>query len=444
MATSVNYDFTYQLGSDGDLKNSVKFESNSTAISTDVTFSNSGTDGFFLSSIEGDTSNILGVNGSNGGNAAQESYTTQPDNLIWFSEQADAQQSTLEGATADKDASKQGTAFDYVGQLRSFANVYAAVDTTGKLTSWFYDAPRLGTEAVIANNELISGTLLPGQDDPQSTSSITLPIPLGQSDGKGGIWYQILTYNEFLGDYWIKDGQSSNIKAAILATDINWLTTFASRTNGLLDSLGEINTFSLGYVQVGKSLCFLAGTKINTPSGEIPIESLEVGDLVITPEGPRAVRFVCQTTSSTADLETLPIRISAGALGNNVPCEDLYVSPGHAIFLEGSLVHASALINGTTICPVDSSHFAGSNSFIYYNIELEQHFLITANGCLAESYFDIIPRQDWDNFSEYMALYGSDEPLQELSYPVISCARQLPASLRLQLQLQEQGLTVTA
>ena len=35
--------------------------------------------------------------------------------------------------------------------------------------------------------------------------------------------------------------------------------------------------------------CFVAGTMVMTPSGEVPIESIQVGDVVTTPVGNRKV-----------------------------------------------------------------------------------------------------------------------------------------------------------
>ena len=43
---------------------------------------------------------------------------------------------------------------------------------------------------------------------------------------------------------------------------------------------------------------------------------------------------------------------------------------------------------------------------------------------------DSFTRSEWDNFDEYIALYGSSEPMQELSMPRIPFARQIPAALR--------------
>ncbi len=59
-----------------------------------------------------------------------------------------------------------------------------------------------------------------------------------------------------------------------------------------------------------------------------------------------------------------------------------------------------------------------------------------------ESYYanwrgDGYSRADWDNYADYIALYGDSKGMKELDLPRIPFARQLPAELRLMLQLNE-------
>jgi hypothetical protein len=81
---------------------------------------------------------------------------------------------------------------------------------------------------------------------------------------------------------------------------------------------------------------------------------LNRGDLVVTADG-RTVMvdwLGVQTISlKFADkLRVLPIRIKTGALAENVPSRDLLVSPDHALLVEGALIQAGALVNGTRSC----------------------------------------------------------------------------------------------
>jgi hypothetical protein len=84
------------------------------------------------------------------------------------------------------------------------------------------------------------------------------------------------------------------------------------------------------------TICFYPGTPIRTPDGEVAVETLQPGDLVLTHDGRSvAVNWVGRQTVSTVftpKLRVLPIRIKAGALGDNTPTRDLLVSPDHALW----------------------------------------------------------------------------------------------------------------
>jgi hypothetical protein len=178
-------------------------------------------------------------------------------------------------------------------------------------------------------------------------------------------------------------------------------------------------------------VCFLAGTRIATPTGDRPVEHLAIGDRVLTADGHVApVRWVGVQTVVTvfADrLRSFPIRIMADALGAGLPVSDLLVSPDHALFLDGVLVQAGALVNGTTIV----REAAMPARFTYYHVELHDHALILAEGVPAETFLDTVTRRRFDNFAAYEALYGVTGPvITELPAPRIKSARQLPSALR--------------
>ena len=201
--------------------------------------------------------------------------------------------------------------------------------------------------------------------------------------------------------------------------------TFFSNSNAPFSSL------PITYSTAPFTVCFLAGTRIATPAGESPVEDLAVGGLVLTADGRAApVKWVgIQTVVSVfADpLRSFPIRITAGALGEGLPARDLRVSPDHALFLDGVLVQAGALVNGTTIV----RETAMPERFAWFHVELEDHALILAEGVPAETFLDTVTRRRFDNFADYVALYGDTGPvIAELPAPRIKSARQLPAALR--------------
>jgi hypothetical protein len=183
----------------------------------------------------------------------------------------------------------------------------------------------------------------------------------------------------------------------------------------------------------GHPLCFLGGTHIATPDGEVPVETLAAGDLVRTADGGVApVRWVGLKTVSTlfADkLRMMPIRITAGALGGNLPHRDLLVSPDHAMLIDGILVQAAALANGGSI----RQETAMPERFTYYHIELASHELILAEGAASETFVDNAGRMAFDNWQEHQALFGEESAVAEMPYPRAKAARQVPAAIRTRL-----------
>ena len=177
--------------------------------------------------------------------------------------------------------------------------------------------------------------------------------------------------------------------------------------------------------------CFLTGTRIATPDGEVCVEDLSSGDMVSTADG-RAVpvRWVGRKTikASVFISDTLlPVRVAAGALGNGVPAADLYLSANHGLIVEDMLVNAGALVNGDTIRFVPLSEMPAS--FTYYHVETEKHDEILANGAKAETFVDYIGRRGFDNYDEYVAQFGGDRLIHEMKRPRISSRRQLPKSV---------------
>jgi hypothetical protein len=179
-----------------------------------------------------------------------------------------------------------------------------------------------------------------------------------------------------------------------------------------------------------ETTCFYAGTRIATPTGEVAVETLRPGDLVLTADG-RAMRVNWlgrQTVSLVfaSKLRALPIRIKAGALGEGAPARDLLVSPDHAMFLHGLLIHAGALVNGTSVVRETDV----PQVFVYYHVELDEHALLLAEGAPCESFVDNVDRLGFDNWDEFLALYPNGKTVEEMPYPRAKSHRQTPAAVR--------------
>jgi hypothetical protein len=140
-----------------------------------------------------------------------------------------------------------------------------------------------------------------------------------------------------------------------------------------------------------EAVCYVAGTGILSPEGEVPVESLRAGSIVVTASGQkRQVKWVGHRTMRCNQLpdpqKAWPVRIAADAFGPGMPHTDLLVSPAHALrvsCVDDVLITAKALINGGTIAQVPM------NKVTYWHVELDSHDILMANGMPAESYLEM-------------------------------------------------------
>ena len=129
--------------------------------------------------------------------------------------------------------------------------------------------------------------------------------------------------------------------------------------------------------------CFLAGTRIRTPSGERNVEDFVAGDVVLTHDGrTSSVVLVQRKTWHVEDdpRHLAPVCLSAGALGATA---SLFLTPNHGVLVareaHAQLVPA-ALVEGA----VKSGQTRGQVT--YYHLQLCSDFdMLVANGVVCES-----------------------------------------------------------
>ncbi len=173
--------------------------------------------------------------------------------------------------------------------------------------------------------------------------------------------------------------------------------------------------------------CFVEGTLISTPNGQVAVQDLSLGGDVTTLSGTAKVKWIGRQTVSTrfGPAERLmPVRFAEGSLGHGLPTSDLTVTADHGMLVDGVICHAGALVNGTTITRVPLAEMG--ESYTVYHIETEKHEIILANGAAAETFIDNVSRRAFDNFAEFEALYGDVREMEELPYPRAMSARQVP------------------
>jgi hypothetical protein len=171
----------------------------------------------------------------------------------------------------------------------------------------------------------------------------------------------------------------------------------------------------------GGAQCFLKGTQILTVQGERPIEDLCIGEMVLTVSGEtKPIKWIGQMRferdgQASWDDEVAPVKIARGAFDGDLPCRDLYVSGSHRFFINGLLIPARDLINGRSITQLSSVE---ADVLEYLHIELEDHDVILANGAPAETLDGNADRADFDNYDEYVVLYGATLTCHTLYAPV--------------------------
>jgi len=189
-------------------------------------------------------------------------------------------------------------------------------------------------------------------------------------------------------------------------------------------------------------VCFVRGTLIQTVFGPRPVEDLQVNDRLSfyvepTSSDSAKVKWIGRQTfhPAMADLiDYLPIKISANALGPGHPFQNLYVSPDHAVLFDSTLIHAKALINGTSIIQMN----AWTGDVEYFHIETEDHQLIYANGVPAETFIDNVSRRQFDNYAEFEAMYPGAPMMTELDIPRVLFRRQLATETMRRLKSLEE------
>lgn len=155
--------------------------------------------------------------------------------------------------------------------------------------------------------------------------------------------------------------------------------------------------------------CFARGTHILTPGGEVRVEDLVIGDTLVTRDGPRRIKWIGrQSLRKTVEADwhpnVAPVRVARHALDEHTPHRDLYLSPSHALFIDGVLIHVRHLVNEGSIAFACEEY---QEEVEYFLVDLGVHSVIFAEGALAETFRYAQGRVVCDNYEEYEAIYGA-------------------------------------
>jgi hypothetical protein len=171
--------------------------------------------------------------------------------------------------------------------------------------------------------------------------------------------------------------------------------------------------------------CYRRGTLIEAARGQKKVEKLKIGDKVRTASGAlRPIKRIGRRSYAGRFVmgrkDILPVCIRAGAIGENLPERDLWISPNHAMYFQGNhlsgvLIEAKDLVNGVSIVQAERVE-----SLEYVHIELDSHDVIIAEGALSETFIDDDSRAMFHNARDYDTLYA-----KEFTAPAHYCAPRL-------------------
>lgn len=159
-------------------------------------------------------------------------------------------------------------------------------------------------------------------------------------------------------------------------------------TNFTYELSSSTGQSTIGMVTLDTVPCFVAGTGILTPKGEVAVESLQPGDLVETrDDGPQPIRWIGRR-QMRAGGEMAPIWIRAGAFGCH---RTLMVSPLHRILVENAyaelffgeaevLIAARDLVDGVDV------KICEGGVVEYVHLLFDRHQVLWSNGLPSESF----------------------------------------------------------
>ncbi len=181
-------------------------------------------------------------------------------------------------------------------------------------------------------------------------------------------------------------------------------TTVGIDDAGQLIGTAIVNRTDQGFIIDPVVACYRRGSRIATVAGMVAVEDLREGVVVRTHKGgAAAITWIghrhIDCRRHTAPRQVWPVRIRAGAFGAGRPCRDLFLSPDHAVFVDGVLIPIKHLINDASIAQIET------DDVTYYHVELPCHDVLLAEGLPAESYLDIGDRSGFANGDGALALY---------------------------------------
>ena len=334
-----------------------------------------------------------------------------------------------------------------VTQIEFDSFINTGTITAGKNYDFLFSSPTLINDGVLS----VAGGIIDATTTLQGSGTLALggdgglilegAVETGQTiefDGFGGL--QIFQPNAIsapivgfaAGDY---IDLANIVATTVVATPGTLIALDGSVAVAIFDFVGtyassDFSVFSdnNGGTDIAIVACFAKGTQIATPSGPVAVEDLHEGDRIITVSTKRRkhriIKWIGQRTLSCIahpfPRDVMPVRIKAHAFGAHCPVRDLWLSPDHAVFVDGVLIPIRHLINDTTVSQQSVERVT------YYHIEVDEHDVALAEGMPAETFLDTGNRDAFANSGEATQLHPELDRgrygLNSLTWEASGCA----------------------
>lgn len=161
-------------------------------------------------------------------------------------------------------------------------------------------------------------------------------------------------------------------------------------------------------------VCFVSGTRIQTPEGEVPVEQLHVGDLVITKDhGAQPILWIGSSCINVCE-KTAPVHIRAGSLGIGIPHTDLRLSRQHRVLIKSPVAERmfqtpEIFLPAHRLCGIQGISLQPAvGSIRYFHILTAQHDILLSEGAFTESLYlgdEAIRKMGPEAFKELLTIF---------------------------------------
>ncbi|MEO0937587.1 MAG: Hint domain-containing protein [Pseudomonadota bacterium] len=310
---------------------------------------------------------------------------------------ADTGTGTTAQSSSDASASML---IDIAGPVGEIVITYVDLDTSGggglvNITDVYFDEPGpVGNDTIDggAGNDLITtgaGNDTVVMSDGGGNDTVT-DFDMGDDNGDGFT-------NDQIDVSGLTDASGQPVKVwDVTVTDDgvgNALLTFPNGESLLLQGVTSAQASSAQSMHSMGIPCFTTGTLIKTPTGEVPVETLRVGDIVVTRDnGPKTIRWIGARQLGLKELRSnpklCPVLVQAGALGNS---RDLLVSPQHGILItDHTRGGGERLVRAAHLARLPKRRIRvamGKRRVTYIHMLFDQHEIVFSNGLASESFY---------------------------------------------------------